>query len=248
MNKIFMSIFFSNNKEQKDYIWEKLNKKHPEFKTGGYFFRKYLKIYINNNSIIIDAGCGDNGILSEFKSIPKLIIGVDVNKKLLDKNQIVNKKIIANLEHIPLDSNSVDIVISEFVLEHLRSPSFVLKEIFRVLKPGGVFIFITPNIINPIMALCKILPHTIHVSLRKTLLKKEEETHFTYYKANTYRKLLKLGALVGFQNCEILRAGNPEYFGFCKPLVSISIFFEKLIDNNFLNILKMYLVGCFKKE
>ena len=243
-----MSIFFNSNKEQKDYIGEKLNKMYPKFKTGGYFFRKYLKNYVNNNSIILDAGCGNNGIISEFKSISRLIIGIDINEKLLSENKIVNKKIIADLEDIPLDSNSVDIVISEFVLEHLRNPSLAFKEMLRVLKPKGVFIFITPNSLNPIMTLSKILPHTFHSLLRITLLKKEEETHPTYYRANTYQKLLKLGKAAGFYNCEIARAGNPEYLGFCKPLVPISIFFEKLIDNNFLNIFKMYLVGCFIKK
>ena len=243
-----MSMFFHSNKEQKDYIWEKLIRIYPEFKTGGYFFRKYLKNYINSNSIILDAGCGSGGIISEFKFMPKLIIGVDINKRLLDKNQVVNKKIIANLEHIPLENNSIDIIISEFVLEHLRNPAAVFKEIYRVLKHKGVFIFITPNILNPIIILSKILPHAFHTRLRTTLLKKEEETHPTYYKINTYRKLSNLGRTTGFHNYKIQRAGNPEYLGFCKPLVPISIFFEKLIDNNFLNIFKMYLVGCFIKE
>jgi len=243
-----MSLFFSSNKEQKDYICEKLNKASPNFKTGGYFFRKYLKNYINNDSVVLDAGCGSGGIISEFKSIPKSIAGIDINKELLTENQIVNKKIIADLEHIPLDNNSVDIVISEFVLEHLRKPTIVLREISRVLKPEGMFIFITPNIINPIIALSKILPHAFHSLLRSRLLKKEEKTHYTYYRANTHQKLLKLGKMAGFNNCEIMRAGNPEYLGFCKPLVPISIFFEKLIDDNFLNIFKMYLVGCFRKK
>lgn len=168
-----MSPFFFNNKEQKKYICEKLNKTYPNFKTGGYFFRKYLKNYINNDSIVLDAGCGNNGIIAEFKSIPKLIIGIDVDKKLLAENQIVNKKITANLENIPLDSNSVDIVISEFVIEHLYNPDIVIKEISRILKPEGVFIFITPNIINPIITLSKILPQTFHSLFRKILLKKK---------------------------------------------------------------------------
>lgn len=243
-----MSIFFNSNEEQKEYIWKKINRIYPKYKTGGYFFRKYLKNYINNNSIILDAGCGNNGIISEFKSTTRLIIGIDVNEKLLSENKIVDKKIIADLEHIPLDSNSVDIVISEFVLEHLDNPSLAFKEILRILKPKGAFIFITPNSLNPIMTLSKILPHTFHSLLRIKLLKKEEETHPTYYRANNYRRLLKLGETTGFYNCEITRAGNPEYLGFCKPLVPVSIFFEKIMDNNFLNIFKMYLIGCFTKK
>lgn len=243
-----MSIFFNNNNEQKNYISEKLYKLYPEFKTGGYFFRKYLKNYIHSNATILDAGCGDNGMISEFKSLSGLIIGIDINENLLNKNNIVDKKIIGNLEQIPLDNNSVDIIVSEFVLEHLQNPITVFKEISRVLKPKGVFIFITPNVLNPIMTLSKILPYSWHKLLRKILLKKREEAHPTYYKANTYGKLLKLARFSMFNNCQISRAGNLEYFGFCKPLVLLAIFFEKIIDNNFLNIFKMYLVGCFVKQ
>lgn len=243
-----MPLFFSSNKEQKNYVWTKLNKVYPEFRTGGYFFRKYLKYYINSNSIVLDAGCGDKGIISEFKFLPELIVGVDINKRILDRNQTVNKKILANLEHIPLNDNSVDIVTSEFVLEHLCRPELVLREISRILKPGGVFIFITPNIINPVMFLSKILPHVFHVALTISLLKKEEEPQVTYYRANTYQKLLRLGKIAELHKHELVRAGNPEYLGFFKPLILTSIFFEKLIDNNFLNIFKMYLIGCFVKN
>lgn len=243
-----MSIFFSSNKEQKDYIREELKKRYPNFKTGGHIFKKYLKKYINDSSIILDAGCGDNGMVLEFMTVPKLIVGIDIDKKSLDKNQIINKKIVADLKDIPLNSNSVDIVLSEFVIEHIDNPDLVFKEISRVLKPGGVFVFITPNIINPIIALSKILPHNIHSFLRTALLKKEEEAYRTYYRANTYNKLLKLRKASGFHDYEILRVGNPEYAGFCKPLVSVSIFFEKLIDNDFFNIFKMYLIGRFIKR
>lgn len=243
-----MSIFFKNCQEQKDYIEKKLSRIYPSFKTGGYFFRKYLKNYINGDSIILDAGCGSGGIISEFKSVPRLIIGLDIDEKLLETNQIADKKIVADLEKIPLEDKSVDIVVSEFVLEHLKNPELVFKEIFRIVRPGGKFIFLTSNVLNLVMILSKILPLEAHRFLRRKLLKKEEDACSTFYKTNTYRKLLKLGISVGFQEYEILRAGNPEYLGFCKPLACLSIIFEKIIDRSFLNIFKMYLIGCFVKR
>jgi len=243
-----MSLFFRTNQEQKDYIGQKISKTYPQFKTGGMFFREYLKNYLNKDSIILDAGCGCGGIISEFKSVIAIIIGVDINEKLLAENQIVDQKITASLEQIPLADNSVEVVSSEFVLEHLKNPGAVLGEVSRVLKPGGVFIFITSNIINPIITSSKFLPLTFHSFLRNNLLKKEEEAHQTYYRANSRRRLINLGLTAGFNDCEILRAGNPEYLGFCKPLVPMAIFFEKFIDNKYLNIFKTYLIGCFKKN
>ncbi len=244
----FMSIFFKNNQEQQSYFDAKLKRDYPKFKTGGFFYRYYINKFLTTDSIVLDAGCGDGGIIRDFKNKPKIIIGVDVNEKLLAQNNIVDQKIISNLENIPLDNNTVDIIVSEFVLEHLAHPEAVFEELARVLKPDGVFIFITPNVLNPIMALSRILPHTVHKFFRTTILKKEEETHPTYYRANTYKTLIKLGISTGLSEQAISRAGNPEYLGFCKPLAPLAIWLEKMIDNKYLDFFKMYLIGSLVKK
>jgi SAM-dependent methyltransferase len=45
----------------------------------------------------------------------------------------------------PWDNNSVDEVFLEQVIEHFQRPEFVLKEIHRILKPGGRVELITPH-------------------------------------------------------------------------------------------------------
>jgi SAM-dependent methyltransferase len=50
--------------------------------------------------------------------------------------------IVADGQKLPFKSNSIDGVFSLFVLEHVPHPEFIVKEMFRVLKPGG-FIFVT---------------------------------------------------------------------------------------------------------
>lgn len=242
-----MLILFQSNAEQKKYIEHAVRRGFPSFKTGGFFFRKYIQKRINQHFQILDAGCGTGGMLSEFKHIPKKIIGIDADSQSLDKNTIISNKIHGSLERIPLGDSSMDMVISEFVIEHLKNPLYVFREINRVLKPTGVFVFITPNIINPIMLSSKLLPYSIHTWMRKKFLKKNEKTHKTYYRANSYHKLIRLGKRSGFKNTEIKRAGNPEYLGFMKPLVPIAVTLEKTIDTNFFQIFKMYLIGCFTK-
>jgi ubiquinone/menaquinone biosynthesis C-methylase UbiE len=241
-----MNLFFKSIDEQRKFINSRINKIYPDFKTGGDFFREYIEDNISNK-VVLDAGCGDSGIVAEFKSKTKLIIGVDLNNILLMNNNIVDKKILSDLENISLENSSIDVIICEFVIEHLKHPLLVFKEFNRVLKKNGVLIFITPNILNPIMSISKILPLSVHKTLRKKILNKREDTHQTYYYTNKYSKLLEIGFKVGFSKCDIVRAGNPEYFGFCKILVYPSIFFEKIIDNSLFDFLKMYLVGLYRK-
>lgn len=48
-------------------------------------------------------------------------------------------------EALPFRDNSIDIVVSLMVLEHVTNPQQVLEEVFRILKPGGVFFLACEN-------------------------------------------------------------------------------------------------------
>jgi GT2 family glycosyltransferase len=58
--------------------------------------------------------------------------------------------VIADAEtSLPFKDDSFDVVYSRFVFEHLRNPSFVLKEMVRVLEPEGKLVLITDNAAFP---------------------------------------------------------------------------------------------------
>ncbi len=92
---------------------------------------------------IVDFACGSCTWNTE--SLP--VTGLDVNKDLLEyglkKGRLIDIQ-PGDMYSTPFESNSVDIVISSHVFEHLDDPKKALKEIFRVLKPGGVFIIDVP--------------------------------------------------------------------------------------------------------
>ncbi len=47
---------------------------------------------------------------------------------------------------IPLNDGTIDYIYAGEIIEHLINPEWILKESFRVLKPGGCIIITTPNI------------------------------------------------------------------------------------------------------
>lgn len=242
-----MSIFFNNSLEQRNIIDQKLAVWHSNFRKGAFFYNSLLNKHLTRDSIVLDAGCGDLGLLDQFKHIPKQIIGADLDLIALDKNPYLHKKIVANLAELPLNSESMDLISCEFVLEHLHQPQKVFKEFWRILKPGGNLLVLTPNVLNPVIFLSKILPFSVHRFIRSKLLRKGQETFRTLYRANTRKSLLSVSSRAGFALVEFYRAGNPDYFAMIKPLVVPSILFERLLDNSFLNIFKMYLIASFQK-
>ncbi len=52
--------------------------------------------------------------------------------------------IIADTTQLPFIDNSVDAIVNEFVLEHLTEPERVVREMFRVMKPGAILYVAVP--------------------------------------------------------------------------------------------------------
>lgn len=80
-----------------------------------------------DGEVVLNLGCGTN---SEG-------IGVDIN---------YDSDIRANLnEGIPVEDGAVDRIVIEHVIEHLENPSFIFREIRRVLKNSGSAVIEVPN-------------------------------------------------------------------------------------------------------
>jgi SAM-dependent methyltransferase len=98
---------------------------------------------------LLDIGCGKMPYKSYILDNSNVIsyIGLDIEGALkYDAN--IHPDIFWDGKSIPFDSNSFDCTIATEVLEHCSAPEIVLKEIYRVLKPGGVFFFTVPFLWN----------------------------------------------------------------------------------------------------
>jgi ubiquinone/menaquinone biosynthesis C-methylase UbiE len=58
-----------------------------------------------------------------------------------------------NLEELTFDSSSFDLIVSSDIMEHVRKPWKAFEEIYRVLKPGGVYLFSIP-VQKPVRSTC----------------------------------------------------------------------------------------------
>ena len=101
----------------------------------------------------LDAGCGDGRYLAAIASSaqsPRRIVGSDLSERILDTARAAtaprNVELVqANLEALPFDDGSFDVVLCAQVIEHVLDVRAALAELARVLRVGGTLVLTTDN-------------------------------------------------------------------------------------------------------
>lgn len=159
--------FFSNITQDDILIAEKncvpfyqaMYEVYPEIGYGGVFDEADEElvqilnqtVHKKSNLHITDIGCGKGRLLARIaKDFPKShLYGTSIfefseqDRKFLNDKGITPIFCTANKINIP--DNSQDIVVSTEVIEHLRHPNELVKEMARILKPGGIFYTTAPG-------------------------------------------------------------------------------------------------------
>ena len=92
---------------------------------------------LNQGEIVLDLGCGGGiDVLLSAKRVEMLALANETKRKAGVENVEFLK---GEIENIPLPDNSVDVIISNCVINLSSDKDAVLREAFRVLKPGGRF-------------------------------------------------------------------------------------------------------------
>jgi len=99
---------------------------------------------------MLETGCGRGEFLKNFQNLGIECTGLDCSAEmhtLLAESGISLK--VYDVEKgaggVPFPDNSFDIVYNKSFLEHLRAPDMFLREVRRVLKPGGLLLCLVPD-------------------------------------------------------------------------------------------------------
>lgn len=102
---------------------------------------RYYRAFVDARTIL-DVGCG-TGAFARYRPSPEIEIhGVDSDPGAVAVAQELEHAVCVDLDEKPLpyDDESFDAVLAKDVLEHLRDPGRATRELFRVLRPGGVLV------------------------------------------------------------------------------------------------------------
>ncbi len=112
--------------------------------------KQYLeKCNIDSSTKILDVGCASGVLLQRIQvTFHGQGTGIDVSEVLIRKAQQENPEntyLLADATTLPFPDNSFDVVTSCDNLEHIQEYRQVIKEMVRILKPGGKLILNSIN-------------------------------------------------------------------------------------------------------
>jgi ubiquinone/menaquinone biosynthesis C-methylase UbiE len=127
----------------------------PEFHEGGLIYAEHVTRYLAAKSIVkgkvvLDIASGSGYGTKMLAEDAKFVYGVDINETAINYSQKRYggkniKYLVGDGESIPLDDDSVDVVITFETIEHIKNYKKFLMEVERVLKKDGIAIVSTPN-------------------------------------------------------------------------------------------------------
>jgi SAM-dependent methyltransferase len=115
-----------------------------------YLTRKELLNFISKNASeikgnVLDIGCGEKPYEKLFNATSYMGIDIESTKEYHASSKV---DVFYNGLDLPFESNTFDTIVCFEVLEHVFEPERIVKEMFRVLKPGGKIMLTTPFIWN----------------------------------------------------------------------------------------------------
>ena len=211
--------------------------------------RERILGHLRPDATMLDLGA-EAGIVRQmnFRGMVASVCGVDLDHRVVN-NLMLDEGRIADADVIPYEDDRFDIVFSDNVLEHLEHPLGVFREVERVLKPGGVFLFKTPNKWHYMPTVARLTPHAFHRYVNRLRGRAEENTFPTRYQANSLGTVARLAANAGLVVERVDRVeGRPEYLRMTWPTYVVGLAYERLVNSSEIFApLRILLIGSLRK-
>lgn len=220
---------------------------YPESKYGNYtnidgtiLFYLRVNSLLSKSSHLLDVGCGrgecgDDLIeirrnLRIFKGKVSKVIGIDVNISGIENPFLDEFRQIIGLNW-PIDNGSIDIIICDWVIEHVNDTEKFFSEAKRVLKKDGIIFIRTPNKWNYVTILSKLIPNRFHSKILSVAQprKKEMDVFPTYYQCNTIPSIKNRLSNAGLKDIVVFcYDAEPAYLSFSKFAYRMGVLHQKI--------------------
>jgi len=207
----------------RDMTWRLGRLLIPDLIWNQELYGRLLLESVNSETRWMDAGCGHQVLPPGLETTEdavvakaRLAVGVDLDFDSLRRHRSFHLTVCASVDCLPFASGTFDLVTCNMMAEHLPNPEGTLRDVGRVLMPGGLLVVHTPNVLSYVVVVARVaralLPRRAYLALVRLSEARDAGDVFpTFYRANTRGRLRRLLEASGFveTTCRMLVAPRP---------------------------------------
>jgi ubiquinone/menaquinone biosynthesis C-methylase UbiE len=240
--------------DKQNQLREEYRQLRPGWSPATETYADLVRSHLAPNSRLLDLGCGRGGLIEQLvkthgHGLLQQTLGLDPDWLSLTQHRLDLPAASGFSHALPFKENSFDIVFCSWLLEHLETPQIDLAEIGRVLKPGGRFVFITPNKKHPIAWLNRTIGRFSALQdwlVERLYGRKGTDTFPTFFRANSQiqlKRYLDQISAFDFQIEQLHFVADPTYLAFHPLIFRFMCWFETALPTS----RRLHLVGVLHK-
>lgn len=232
---------------EKQNAWrERYRALNPDWRPATEVFAAEVRACLPPEGRLLDVGCGRGGLIEQLAHPLARSVGLDPDWLSLVEHRLVWPRAAGFSHALPFADGAFEVVFASWLLEHLATPDRDLAEISRVLRPGGAFVFITPNARHPLSGLNRSLGYFAGVQGRLVARfygRASEDAFPTRYRANTRGQLEELATAASLRLATLDAIPDPTYLAFTPALFGLMCRVESWLPPE----RGLHLVGVMRK-
>ena len=210
---------------------EAIERLHPEIGAGGFMaydgtvaFYARIDALLSPDMIVLDYGAGRGAWVHDdvcpyrrkicsLRGRVRKVIGCDVDPIVLTNPSLEEAILMQPDQQLQLPDESIDLIIADYVVEHIENPVPFAREIYRLLSPGGWFCARTPSKYHYVSMISSVLPSRLG---RRAVEKaqpnrKKEDVFSAFYRINTVSAVSQWFMQSRFDNHSYFYSFEPQY-------------------------------------
>jgi len=223
---------------------------YPESEFGGFTrvngtiaFHARVRALVEPHMTVLDVGCGRGAVADRMKENPweqvrvlkglcRKVIGIDVSAAGRE-NPLIDEFRQIESDRWPVETASIDLLVSDAVLEHIADPDVFFSECSRVVKPGGYLCIRTPNRWSYVSLIATIVPNRYHGKVVEMVQpgREAKDVFPTYYRANTIRAVRRLLKSHHFEGCVYRHIAEPSHLGFSRWAYAFGVYLHRWLPS-----------------
>lgn len=124
--------------------------RHTNWFEGWFrFISRYVNLSVSPKSEVLEIGCGVGSFCRVLQNKGFKVIGTDISDFILEKAKQTHPSVHFRRLDVEREISlpeKFNYVFALEVMEHLHNPNKALRNVYKILKPEGMFIFSTPSI------------------------------------------------------------------------------------------------------